>query len=153
MAWDTYLRAPYGSFKQFLKWWRKKKMSWIYFFSVSLVVCHNSKYKCTHMDTHARPSTKNILDLILSHQTSSHCHRGPMGFISASFKTTIIIPTPTLQSQMLSVEEETTLAWRVRAYETPQKTVSFKLYALIWHKNHSVMCSVLMFIYLFSVVM
>lgn len=40
-----------------------------------------------------------------------------MGFISASFKTTTLILTPTLQSQMLSVEKETTIAWRLRAYE------------------------------------
>lgn len=63
-----------------------------------------------HTDTHTRPITKQILDHTLSHQTPYYCHCRPMGFISASFKTTTLIPTPTLESLMLSVEEETTFA-------------------------------------------
>lgn len=40
-----------------------------------------------------------------------------MGFISASFKTT----TPTLQSQMLTVKENLTLAWSLHACEIAKK--------------------------------
>lgn len=50
---------------------------------------------CAHMDAQATPHTEYRPDQILSHQTSSHCHLRPMGFISASFKTTTLIPTPT----------------------------------------------------------
>lgn len=91
------------------------------------VLYFHIQYICTHMDTHARPYTKHRLDNILSHQTPSHCHCKPMSFISASFQATTLIPTPTLQSQMLSMEEETTLAWRVHAYEIPQKIVIYIL--------------------------
>lgn len=138
-------KGPYGSFEMSQNWCYGS----VFLPAVSLPL---STCNCKHMDTHARPNTKHKLDHILSHQTSSHCHRRPMGFISASFKTTTLIPTPTLQSQMLSMEEETALAWRIRAYEIPQK--NSLIYILCSHLTGSeetqctVMWSALMLIYL-----
>ncbi len=83
--------------------------------------CHISTSNCTKMDTHAWPNTKPELDHLFPHQAPSHCHCKPMGFISASFKTTTLIPTPTLQSQMLSIEGNTNTCLKGCAYEFPQK--------------------------------
>lgn len=84
-------------------------MLWMYFCNVSLFLLYFQilLHRQTHM--HGQ-KTEHKLNHILSHQTSSHCHYGPMGFISASFKTTTLIPTPTLYSRMISMEEETQLA-------------------------------------------